>query len=116
MRHQKGNKKLSKPTDQRLSLIKNLAFSLVENNKIITTQTRAKQTQRFIEQLITKSKVDSVANRRYIFSKMNNKTFTKKIFTLAQNYKERNGGYTKLINVGIRKGDGATLSLIEFVN
>ena len=52
MRHQKGNKKLSKPTDQRLALIKNLTVSLVENNRIITTQTRAKQTQKFVEQLI----------------------------------------------------------------
>ena len=116
MKHQKGHKKLSKPTDQRLALIKNLAVALVDNNKIITTQTRAKQTQRFIEQLITKSKVDSVANRRYVFSKVNNKNFLNKVFEIAKNYKDRNGGYTKLINIGFRKGDSATLSLIEFVN
>lgn len=116
MRHRKSNKKLNKPTDQRLALLKNLAVSLIEHSRIITTQTRAKQAQRFVELLITKSKVDSVENRRYIMKKLNNKVALKKLFSISQNYTDRKGGYTKLINVGFRRGDSATLSLVEFVN
>ncbi len=116
MRHRKSNKKLNKPTDQRLALLKNLAISLIEHSRIITTQTRAKQAQRFVELLVTKSKVDSVENRRYVMKKLNNKIALKKLFSLSENFKDRKGGYTKLINVGFRRGDSATLSLLEFVN
>ena len=116
MRHQKGNKKLGKPTDQRLALIKNLCVALVDNNRIVTTTHRAKAAKRVIETLITKAKVDTVANRRYVMKHINNKDFLKKLFELSKAYKDRNGEYTRLINVGFRKGDAAQLSLIEFVN
>lgn len=116
MRHQKANKKLSRPTDQRLALIKGLAISLIEHKKIITTQTRAKQVSRFVDGLITKSKVDTVHSKRYVKSKIDNKAFLNNIFEISKNYKDRNGGYTRIINVGSRRGDGATMSILQLVD
>ena len=115
MKHQKGNKKLSKPTDQRLALLKNLLISLVENNRIVTTQLRAKQAKAMIEKIITMSKIDSVYSRRKVKSIVSNKDFVKNVFEVSKRYLKRNGGYTRIINVGIRKGDNAKLALLEFV-
>ena len=116
MRHQKKNKKLNKPTDQRIALLRNLSYSLLENERIVTTQTRAKEAQKFIEKLVTISKSDTVSARRQVNATFNNKKAIKNIFEIAKKYKDRNGGYTRIINVGIRKGDNAKLSLLEFIN
>ena len=113
MKHRNGNKKLSKPTDQRLALLKTLTFSLVKNKKIITTTTRAKQTKRFAEKLITIAKSDSLASKRHILKIMNNKTFLKELYNLKERYSKNNGGYLRIIKCGTRKGDASEISLLE---
>ena len=115
MRHLKKNKKLNKPTDQRLALIKNLTYSLVENNRISTTSTRAKEVKKMVEKLVTISKDNSVHNIRLLMKVINNKKFLKNIMEYGKKYKDRNGGYTRIVKLKNRQGDGASISLIEFV-
>ncbi len=116
MRHRKGNKKLSKPTDQRIALLRSLSISLIEHEKIKTTDTRAKETQKYVERIITLGKDGSLHARRQALQLLPNKSAVKKVFdTLAANYKERSGGYTRLIKLGFRQGDSSPVSLIEFV-
>tara|TARA_B100000427_G_scaffold76840_1_gene62729 strand:+ start:3244 stop:3591 length:348 start_codon:yes stop_codon:yes gene_type:complete len=115
MKHKNGNKKLNLPTDQRLALIKGLVQHLLEKRKIKTTSTRAKEASKMAERLITIAKTDTVFNRRHIFKVINNKRFVKMIFDLAKTYQSRNGGYTKIIKCGLRKGDAAEMSLLELI-
>ena len=115
MKHKNGNKKLNLPTDQRLALIKGLVQHLVEKRKIKTTTSRAKEASKLAERLITVAKSDTVFNRRHVFKIINNKTFVKLIFDLAKTYENRNGGYTKIIKFGLRKGDSAEISLLELI-
>ena len=115
MKHRNGNKKLNLPTDQRLALIKQLVRNLVSNKSIKTTSARAKQASQFAEKLITIAKTDTVVNRRHAFKLINNKDFVKLLFNVASSYKERNGGYTRIIKCGLRKGDAAEMSMLELV-
>ena len=115
MKHRFGNKKLSKPTDQRLALIKNLVVSLFENNSIKTTYTRAKEAQKYAERLLTLASVDSVHNKRLIMKKINNKETLKKVYELKKS-STRKSGFTRTIRCGLRNGDSAEMSILEFVN
>jgi len=116
MKHKNGNKKLSLPTDQRLALLRSLSISLLNFNKIVTTSSRAKEARSFFEKLITIAKTDSVHNRRLVFQKVNDKNFVKKIFDVAQQFKDRDGGYTRIIKCGMRRGDSAPMSQLELSN
>ena len=116
MRHLKGNKKLSKPTDQRLALLRAIVKSLVEHKRIKTTDTRAKEARRLAETLVTYGKDGSLHSRRLALKLLPNKAVIDCVFKdLAPRYKDRNGGYTRLTKVGFRQGDAATLSLLEFL-
>tara|TARA_B100000131_G_scaffold305434_1_gene331424 strand:+ start:3306 stop:3653 length:348 start_codon:yes stop_codon:yes gene_type:complete len=115
MKHRNGNKKLNLPTDQRLALIKGLVLELIDKKSIKTTSARAKQASQFAERLITIAKTDSVNNRRHAFKLINNKNFIKALFEVASSYKDRKGGYTKIIKCGLRKGDAAEMSQLELV-
>ena len=115
MKHRNGNKKVNLPTDQRLALIKGLVKELVTRKSIKTTSARAKQARQYTEKLITIAKTDTVSKRRHAFKLINDKQFVKSLFELATSYKERNGGYTKIIKCGLRKGDAAEMSLLELV-
>lgn len=117
MRHQKGNKKLNKPTDQRLSLLKSLVISLFENTKIKTTDLRAKEASKLASRLITLTKEDSLHSRRQALKILPNKTIVKRLFSeIKDKFKERNGGYTRVTKLGLRRGDAATVSLLELVD
>ena len=116
MRHKKGIKKLSKPTDQRIALLKSLSKSLITYKQITITDTRAKEVKKYIEKLITLSKVDTVTNKRKVFDKLQDKELVKQICMLAKKQVQRNGGYTRIIKKGYRQGDGALMSMIEFVS
>jgi len=116
MKHRCGNKKLSKPTDQRLALIKNLVVNLFENMVIKTTYTRAKEAQKYAEKLLTIAKTDSVHSRRIIMKKINNKITLKQIFDLKSNsFSDKDSGCIRTIRCGLRKGDSAEMSMLEFV-
>jgi len=116
MRHRKGNKKLGLPTDQRLALIRNGAKALFENKQIKTTTQRAKQISRYAERIITKAKTDDVHSRREVMKMINDPKILKIIFSdIAPQYKETPGGYTRVIKLGIRRGDAASVSVLELV-
>lgn len=115
MRHKKGNKKLSKPTDQRIALLRSLSLSLITHDKIKTTDVRAKETQRYIERLITLAKRGDLHARRQALKLLPNKDAIKKLFdVVAKSYTDRNGGYTRLTKLGFRRGDSSPISQIEF--
>ncbi|MEK9658117.1 MAG: 50S ribosomal protein L17 [bacterium] len=117
MRHRKGIKKLGKPTDQRLALLKSLAKALFTYNKIETTDTRAKEVKRFVEKLITCAKSNALPNKRKVQALVQDRELVKKIFNdYGKKFEKRNGGYTRIIKKGYRKGDGALVSVLEFVS
>ncbi len=116
MRHHKSGRTLGREAGQRSALLKSLALSLVTREQIQTTEAKAKELRPFIEKLVTRGKVDSVVNRRLVASRIGSDRATKKIFEkIAPQYKERAGGYTRVVKLPQRKSDGAKLAVIEFV-
>ena len=120
MRHLNKGRKLNRTSSHRSSLLSNLSISLIKHKQIITTEQKAKELRRFVERLVTYAKKDSLHGRRLIMKKI--KGNLKKqianilIHEIAQNYSNRNGGYTRIIKLNNRKNDNADMSLIEFVN
>jgi large subunit ribosomal protein L17 len=118
MRHGNYKYKLGVSPTHRKAMLKNLCSSLFEHGKIKTTLTKAKALKPFAEKLITIAKVDSIANRRLAYQKLNNKTAVKNLFeSVAPKFKQRPGGYTRVLRMSdTRLGDGAKtayLSLVE---
>ena len=116
MRHLKTGRKFGRNSATRSALFKNLSISLIELEAIKTTLPKAKELRGFLEPLITLSKVDSVSNRRRAFSILRNKSAVGKLFSdLGPRFKERPGGYLRIIKIGYRPGDSAPMALIEMV-
>lgn len=117
MKHKIKLKKLSRNTKHRLALLRNLSKSLIKHNSIKTTLIKAKVMRRFVEKLITRSKINTIHNRRIILSKIGeDKNTTYKLFKIiGPKYHERPGGYTRIIKTGFRKGDCAPMAIIELV-
>lgn len=116
MRHQKGNKKLGKPTDQRLALLRSLVESLFTYNKIKTTDTRAKEAKKMAEKIITLGKKGDLHSRRQALSILPKKDIIKDVFgSLSGRYEKRDGGYTRITKLPPRRGDAAPISLLELV-
>jgi large subunit ribosomal protein L17 len=116
MRHRKGNAKLGLPTDQRMALIKNSAKALIQYKKIKMTTTRAKQVSRYVEKLITKAKKNDLHSRREVFRLIQDKSIVDIIFKdIINNYQNRNSGYTRILKYGIRRGDSASISVLELI-
>ncbi len=112
-----GTRKLGRPTDQRNAMLRNLVTSLLENGKIVTTVSRAKETRCMAEKMITLGKDNTLASRRSALSYLMKKSVVYKLFEeIAPKYAERNGGYTRIIKAGPRKGDGAEMAIIELVD
>lgn len=118
MRHAKHKYKLGVDPSHRKSMMRNLAVEIIDHGKIKTTQTRAKALRIFVEKLVTLAKVDSVHNRRQALSKLNNKDAVSKLFVnVAPKFKERNGGYTRIIKLADRRlGDASQMGYISFVD
>ena len=116
MRHLKKKKILGRKTGPRKLLFKNLAVSLIIHEKIKTTLAKAKVLRRVVEKLITRGKIDSLANRRYVLSFLHNEGATRKIFdVLGPRYKTQPGGYTRITRLSRREGDRAEIVIIELV-
>lgn len=117
MRHRYGNKKMGKPTDQRLALLRSLTRALVLNGKIDTTLLRAKELSKFVDRLITRGKNGSLHNRRLALSAVggDNAVVSPLFSSLASQFSDRPGGYTRITKLGFRRGDGATLARIELL-
>ena len=117
MRHGKKIIKLGRKSAHRKAMLANMAVSLFEHKRITTTSTKAKALKIFVEPLITKSKNDSVHNRRLCFSKLRNKHGVQTLFDeISKRVADRPGGYTRVIKLGNRLGDNASMAMIELVD
>jgi len=117
MRHRVKGRKFNRTSEHRHALMRNLATSLLKHKKITTTVEKAKELKRFVEPMITKAKTDSVASRRYISDDIKDRAVVKELFTeIVSKVGERPGGYTRVVRLGQRKGDGAELAIIEIVD
>lgn len=95
--------------------MKSLARNLVLKGRIQTTEARAKEIRPLVEKMVTKGKNPTLANRRALISSLGSEAVTRKLIKTAENYKERSGGYIRIVKMGPRKGDAAKMALIEFV-
>lgn len=117
MRHGISGRKLNRTSSARKALLKGLAQSLIEHEQIITTTPKAKEVRSFVEKIITLGKKGTLHHRRQAISILQDKDLVSKVFdTIAKRYKDRNGGYTRIIKAGFRYGDNAERSLIELVD
>ncbi|TRZ81892.1 50S ribosomal protein L17 [bacterium] len=115
MRKRKKGRKFARKKDQRHALRKTLAGSLVEKQRIKTTLAKAKELRPFVEKLVTHARKQDVAAMRYLLRYLPKKSAKKLLNNIAPKFKDRAGGYTRIIKIGTRKSDSAKLALIEFV-
>ena len=117
MRHRNSGRQLNRNSSHRKAMFKNMAASLFDREVIRTTLPKAKELRRVAEPLITLAKEDSVANRRVAFSRLRDKAVVGKLFTdLGPRYKERPGGYMRILKCGFRTGDKAPMAYVELVD
>src|SRR6476659_1417291 len=117
MRHQKAGRKFSRTSSHREAMFKNMAASLFKHELIRTTLPKAKELRRVAEPLITLAKADGVANRRLAFSRLRDKEAVGKLFVeLGPRYRERPGGYLRILKCGFRPGDNAPMAYVELVD
>jgi len=116
MRHNKAGRRLGRKTSHRVAMFRNMVTSLLEHGKITTTDAKAKEIRVVAERMITLGKRGDLHSMRLAASVIREKSVVAKLFsTIAPRYKERLGGYTRIIKLGIRQGDAAPVSLIELV-
>lgn len=116
MRHNNSGRQLSRNGSHRKALLKNLTISLVEHETIKTTVAKAKELRRVAEPLITRSKDDSVANRRIVFARLRSDAAVSKLFgELGPRFKERPGGYLRILKCGFRAGDKAPMAYVMLI-
>ncbi|MBQ2896989.1 MAG: 50S ribosomal protein L17 [Clostridia bacterium] len=111
-----GTRKLGRATAHRQAMLRNLTTSLLENGKMVTTETRAKEVRCLAEKMITLGKKNTLHTRRQALAFITKEDVVTKLFNeIAPKYTERNGGYTRIIKMAPRRGDGASQALIELV-
>lgn len=116
MRHRKSGRQLNRNSSHRTAMFRNMAVSLMEHEIIKTTLPKAKELRRVAEPLITLAKVDSVSKRRLAFSRLRDREIVTKLFNeLGPRYKERPGGYVRILKCGVRTGDKAPMAFVELV-
>jgi len=117
MRHGRKVNQLSRTKAHRDALLSNMADSLIQHKRIITTVAKAKALRKFIEPILTRAKSDTTHNRRIIFSYLQNKESIKELFGgISEKIANRPGGYTRIIKIGFRPGDSADMAMIELVD
>jgi large subunit ribosomal protein L17 len=117
MRHGKVHRKLNRTAEHRRAMFANMCASLIKHEQIVTTLPKAKELRPIVEKLITLGKKGGLSMRRQAISEMRDLDMTRKLFdTLATRYKDRQGGYTRIIKAGFRYGDNAPMAVIEFVD
>jgi len=116
MRHRMTQRKLARPTDHRLALIRNLMTELVRHEHLRTTQAKAEELQREVEKLITIARVGDLHARRQVSAKLYDETMAAKLMNdIAPRYATRNGGYTRIVKLLPRRGDSAPMAHVELV-
>jgi len=117
MRHRIAHRKLNRTASHRKAMFANMASSLIEHEQIVTTLPKAKELRPFVEKLVTLAKKGDLTSRRIAIARTRNKEMSKKLFDiLGPRYKERNGGYIRIMKAGYRYGDNAPMAVIEFVD
>jgi large subunit ribosomal protein L17 len=117
MRHGKKDNHLGRTNTHRSAMLKNMTISLIQYKRIETTLAKAKELRKYVEPLITKAKNDTTHSRRTVFSYLQDKESIKLLFgEVAEKVANRNGGYTRIIKLGFRRGDNAEVALIELVD
>jgi len=117
MRHRKAGRKLNRTSAHRRALLANMAKALIEHEQITTTDAKARELRRYAEKLITMGKKGSLAARRNAYAKLRHDDSVSRLFgALAERYKDRHGGYTRIYKLGPRRGDCADMAIIEFVD
>ena len=117
MRHRKSGRKLGRNSSHRKAMFRNMAASLLRHETIKTTLPKAKELRRVVEPLITLAKEDGVANRRLAFNRLRDKEVVGKLFAdLGPRFKERPGGYVRILKMGPRPGDAAPMAIVQLVD
>ncbi len=117
MRHRKQGRKLNRTASHRKAMFANMSASLIEHEQIVTTLPKAKELRAVVDKLITLGKRGDLHSRRQAISRIRNVEQVKKLFdVLGPRYKERNGGYTRVLKAGFRYGDNAPMAVIELVD
>lgn len=116
MRHKRGGYKLGRPVDARWGLLRNLVTSVIEQERVVTTVPKAKAARPLVERMITLAKRDTLHTRRQAAAFLRTPEAVKKLFdTLGGRFAQRNGGYTRVVKIAPRKGDGAEQAMLELV-
>ena len=117
MRHRVGGRKLQRTSSHRTALFRNMAAALIKHEQITTTLAKAKELRPYTEKLVTLAKKGGLSNRRLAHARLlDDKQLVKLFDTLAERYKDRNGGYIRIVKAGIRMSDAASMAIIEFVD
>jgi len=117
MRHRKSGRQLNRNSSHRKAMFRNMAVSLMQHEVIKTTLPKAKELRRVAEPLITMAKTDSVAKRRLAFSRLRDRSVVSKLFNeLGPRFKERPGGYLRILKCGFRPGDNAPMAIVELMD
>ena len=117
MRHKVGYRKLNRTSSHRIAMLRNMAASLIKHEQITTGVAKAKELRPYIEKLITLAKKGGLSNRRLAHSRLMDDAQLVKLFAvLAERYKDRNGGYTRVIKAGFRASDASAMAIIELVD
>ena len=117
MRHGNAHRKLNRTASHRRAMFANMAASLIKHEQIVTTLPKAKELRPIVEKLVTLAKKGGLAARRQAIAEMRDVAMVKKLFeVIGPRYKERNGGYTRVLKAGFRHGDNAAVAVIEFVD
>jgi large subunit ribosomal protein L17 len=117
MRHRIDGRKFNRDTAQRKAMFNSLAKALLTYEQIVTTLPKAKDLRSYVEKMLTLGKSGTVANRRRLFAKIRDNGLVTKVFgPLAARYVSRNGGYTRIVKCGFRKGDAAPIAVIELID
>ncbi len=116
MRHAKAGRQLRRTGEQKLALMRGLAMSLIQHGAIETTEAKAKELRPFVEKLITRARSGTLHDRRLAARHVQQRDIADKLFSeVGPRFQKRNGGYTRILKIGHRKGDGAEMARIELV-
>lgn len=116
MRHRRGNKKLGRPTDQRLAMLRSIVRSLFLHGRVEVTLTRSKEAKKFAEKLISAAKRNDLNARRKLESALGERKVVSEVFkSFPERFEGRAGGYTRIVKTGFRKGDAAPMAVLELL-
>lgn len=117
MRHRRAGRRLNRTSSHRRAMFANMAAALIKHEQVVTTLPKAKELRRFTDRLITLAKRGNLNSRRLAVSRVRDEAMVKKLFeVLGPRYKDRSGGYTRVLKAGFRYGDSAPMAVIEFVD